>query len=70
LYGSGGSLEVSKCFTYMVFHDWKTGRPILRKPESITGKVTLTDCHSGEAIPLPIIDPDIGTRTLGVRIAP
>jgi hypothetical protein len=62
LYGSGGSLEVTKCFTYMIFHDWKTGRPTLRKPESITEKVILTDCYSGEAIPLPIIDPDIGTR--------
>jgi hypothetical protein len=70
LYGSGGSLEISKCFTYMTFHDWKSGRPTLRKPDDIPRTVTLRDCSSGEAIPLPIIDPDVGTRTLGVRIAP
>jgi hypothetical protein len=70
LYGSGGSLEISKCFTYMVIHDWKSGRPVLRKPESIARRVTLTDCTTGEAVPLPTIDPEVGTRTLGVRVAP
>jgi hypothetical protein len=48
LYGSEGALEVSKCFTYMVFHDWKSGLPVLRKPENIPRRVTLQDCTTGE----------------------
>jgi hypothetical protein len=30
LSGSGGAFEPSKCFTYIVAHEWKTGRPSLK----------------------------------------
>jgi hypothetical protein len=53
-----------------VIHDWESGRPTLRRPDTIVEKVVLADCQTEAAIPLPIIDPEIGTRTLGVRIAP
>jgi hypothetical protein len=70
LYGSGGSLVASKCFTYMIIHDWKSGSPILKKPEDVEGRVQLTDYATNEQFTLPCIDPEVGTRTLGVRIAP
>jgi hypothetical protein len=40
------------------------------EPENIPRRETLQDCTTGEAIPLPTIDPAVGTRTLRVRVAP
>jgi hypothetical protein len=70
LHASGGALEISKCFTYMVLYDWTDGRYHLRKPTAIEGRVTLTDSESSAQHTLACIDPAIGKRTIGIQIAP
>jgi ribonuclease HI len=70
LSGSGGALEPSKCFTYIVRHDWKSGRPSLRKPEDIATRVVLQDSITLQQYTLACVDPHIGTRSLGIRMAP
>lgn len=71
LHASGGALETTKCFTYMLFHEWNdSGIPRLRKPDNIIPRVRLTQSETGEANILTCVDPSKGIRTIGVRIAP
>lgn len=71
LHASGGALETSKCFTYMLFHEWSdAGIPRLRKPADIIPRVKLVHSETGECNQLTCVDPTKGIRTIGIRIAP
>ena len=81
LFASGGALELSKCFAYVVYWDLSEGRHRLILPDEIPGGmqdgkdtrgpirltygVTSTCKHA-----LVTENPWVGRRTLGVRIAP
>ena len=82
LYVSGGALELTKCFTYVMYWDLSNGSHRLLLPDEIPGCSTL----EGERFTGPIsltygdksptrhlidtVSPWCGRRTLGVRIAP
>ncbi len=81
LFASGGALEMSKCFAYVVYWDLSEGKHRLLLPHEIPGGE-----QTGEQTRGPIklsygetsqvkhaletVSPWIGRRTLGVRIAP
>jgi hypothetical protein len=81
LFASGGALEMSKCFAYVVYWDLSDGQHRLILPEEVPGGET----DSGRTVgpigltygdqsdtrhQLEIVSPWIGRRTLGVLIAP
>ena len=82
LFASGGALEFSKCFAYIVYWDLSDGKHRLLLPDEIEGceHDVHTDTYSG---PIQLTYGDLpgprkiatespwkGRRTLGVRIAP
>ena len=81
LFASGGALELSKCFAYIVYWDLSEGGHRMIEPSEINGCVTEGDHFSG---PISLTygeestmrhsivteSPSKGRRTLGVRIAP
>ena len=81
LFGSGGALEMSKCFTYVMYWDLSEGKHRLLLPSEIPGGDTTDEITQGpigltygETSPtrhvLETVSPWVGRRTLGVRIAP
>ena len=81
LFGSGGALEMSKCFTYVVYWDLSEGKHRLLLPHEIPGGVTVDSKTSGpigltygvtspKRHVLETVSPWVGRRTLGVRISP
>ena len=81
LFVSGGALELSKCFAYVVYWDLSSGKHRLLLPQEIPGCTTVGDTHTGpisltygdksdKQHKLDTVSPWIGRRTLGVRIAP
>jgi hypothetical protein len=81
LFASGGALELSKCFAYVIYWDLSEGRHRLIRPDEIANCVVEGDHfrgpiglsygsdHAGNL--LVTEDPCwVGRRTLGVRIAP
>ena len=80
LFASGGALELSKCFVYLMYWDLSNGYHRLIEPNEIAGC-----CSSGDKFIGPVAltygdnkipniieteSPKTGRRTLGVRIAP
>ena len=80
LFASGGALELSKWFAYVMYWDLGEGRHRLIRPNEIPecvpeddhyrGPVGLTYGNGTERKLLVTEDPWVGRRTLGVRIAP
>ena len=80
LYASGGALELSKCFAYVLYWDLSEGRHRLIRPTEIDecnpeadhfrGPVGLSYGNSLVRQQLVTEDPWVGRRTLGVRISP
>ena len=80
LFASGGALELSKCFAYVLYWDLSEGRHRLIRPAEITncaaeaqhygGPIGLTYGNNNARNLLVTEDPWVGRRTLGVRIAP
>jgi ribonuclease HI/exonuclease III len=80
LFASGGALELSKCFAYVLYWDLSNGQHRLIRPDEIDdcdpegdhfrGPVGLTYGNSAARNLLETEDPWVGRRTLGVRIAP
>ena len=81
LFASGGALEMSKCFAYVVYWDLSDGMHRMFLPDEVpggdtesgrtTGPIRLTyGDRSNARHKLEIVSPWIGRRTLGVRIAP
>ena len=80
LFASGGALELTKCFAYIVYWDLSEGCHRLIRPyemancnaeeEHFRGPIGLTYGTNPERHLLVTEDPWVGRRTLGVRIAP
>ena len=80
LFASGGALELSKCFAYVIYWDLTSGQHRLIRPNEIAncdaeadqfrGPIGLTYGNEPARNLLVTEDPWIGRRTLGVRIAP
>ena len=81
LFVSGGALELSKCFVYVIYWDLSSGTHCLFHPADIPGCTPVGDSYTGPIsltygsksavrYPLDTVSPWIGRRTLGVRIAP
>ena len=81
LYASGGALEMSKCFAYIVYWDLEGGTHRMLSPEEIPGcdmvdgvghgPISLTYGENIERrYKLVTESPRVGRRTLGVRAAP
>jgi hypothetical protein len=67
LFASGGSLELSKCFTTVIAWDWTDGIPTLQPPSAYSSRVTLTRGMDPTSHILRSNPPELGERTLGVR---
>ena len=80
LFASGGALELSKCFAYVIYWDLSEGRHQLIRPNEIgdcdaegehfRGPIGLTYGTDQARHLLETEDPWIGRRTIGARIAP
>ena len=80
LFASGGALELTKCFAYVVYWDLSEGWHWMIRPNEIEdcipvedhfrGPVGLTYGTGTSRHKLVTEDPWVGRRTLGVRIAP
>ena len=85
LFASGGALELTKCFAYVLYWDLSKGNHRLLLPEEIPGcvrsgaddedtfKGPISVTYGNKSAmrhPLDTISPWVGRRTVGVRIAP
>jgi ribonuclease HI len=82
LFASGGALELTKCFAYILYWDLSNGTHRLLSPDKIPnciseaegsfrGPLSLTyGDTSAERHSLVTVSPWVGKRTLGVRLAP
>jgi hypothetical protein len=71
LYSSGGKLELSKCFFYLMHWDFcEEGVPSLRKPEDFVHTISITDSEDGSRFPIPQRACHVAHKTLGVMETP
>ena len=73
LFCSGGSLELSKCFYYLVYWKWLDGLPVLTTKSEIEEQISPITLFSGNDPTLHTIslrDPTEAHTTLGVALAP
>ena len=81
LFASGGALEMSKCFAYVVYWDLSDGKHRMFLPDEVPGGVTESGRSTGPISltygdesnvrhKLELVSPWTGRRTLGVRLAP
>ena len=72
LFYSGGALNLQKCSWYILFWDWKNGRPILRQETATDPILALTTQGNHTAPPTSIKQHSAthATRILGVHLAP
>ena len=70
LYSTGGALNLSKCFWFLLSWRWVHGKPVLQT--SSTAPATLQMTSEGDPTPviIPRIEPTSTFRTLGVHISP
>jgi hypothetical protein len=68
LYSSGGALELSKCFYYILKWEFKNGTPTLAQPTSLT--ISLRNSTTGQQETIKEKATNESHRTLGVRLAP
>jgi hypothetical protein len=70
LFSSGGSLNIPKCFWYLVYWEWPQGRPLMMNSASAPGIVALTQGDSPVYSVVQRKETWDAMRTLGVRVAP
>ena len=70
LFYSGGSLNLSKCSWYIMYWDWKQGRPILRKIQADDPVVTLHRGESNNQTQIKRLETNMSSRILGVIQTP
>jgi hypothetical protein len=71
LYATGGKLELSKCFFYLVFWVFNDeGKPRMLKPEEWPQNVEVVDSATGESMRIETKDCNESHKTLGVMEAP
>ena len=70
LYFSGGSLNLKKCFWYVLYWDWEKGKPTLRKMTEQDPTLSLTTQGKDQSIPITRLEPEKASRILGVHLSP
>ena len=73
LYCSGGALELSKCFYYLLYWKWVDGLPILHTKSEISDQTTpisLTSGSNSTSTQITLRDPGDAHKTLGIHLAP
>ena len=67
---SGGALNLSKCFYYVLYWEWPEGLPVLRKSSPEDPTIVLTSGSSTSVSIIERLDPNTACRTLGVFLSP
>ena len=70
LFLSGGALNLSKCSWYVMFWDWKAGRPQTRAIQHDDAILSLRTQGSTDQIPIKRLPLTQASRILGVHLAP
>lgn len=72
LFYSGGTVNLPKCSWYIMYWDWKNGRPKIRPAQPQDDTVALTTQGNTTATPTPIrrTDTNKANRILGVYLSP
>ena len=70
LYSSGGSLELRKCFWYLVYWEWVDGRPQMMPSISSPAMIALTKGHIPVYMVIERKETWEAMRTLGIWVAP
>jgi hypothetical protein len=67
---SGGALNLSKCFYYILYWEWPHGLPVLRTSSTEDPTIVLTSGSSTLVSTIKRLDPNTAARTLGVFLSP
>ncbi len=71
LFSSGGALELSKCFYYLIYWEWRNGLPCLKPLGAMKlAPITLTSGRNTESVSIRQRDVDEAHKTLGVYMTP
>ena len=70
LFHSGGSLNLKKCSWYILYWEWKDGRPILRPVQPDDPTISLTKGASSTPLPVDCLPSDQASKILGVHLSP
>ena len=71
LYSTGGALELSKCFYYIIAWKWnKEGRARLATPDDIAPRISVTSSKTGNSVEIEMKDCREAHKTLGVMQNP
>jgi hypothetical protein len=66
---SGGELNLSKCFYYVLYWEWPKGLPVLRSTSPEDPTIVLTSGSSTSLSTITRLDPKTASRTLGVYLS-
>jgi hypothetical protein len=67
---SGGTLNLSKCNWYIMFWEWESGRPRLRRISPTDPTVSITPFGSAEPTAVKRVSLETSSRMLGVHFNP
>ncbi len=70
LFSTGGALNLSKCFWFLLAWRWENGKPTLHTAATAPGILQMTSENESTPITVPRIEPTSSFRTLGVHISP
>jgi hypothetical protein len=70
LFGTGGALNLQKCFWFLLSWKWNNGRATLHTIQSAPGSIKLTSGDNPEVVEILHIEPSETFRTLDVYITP
>jgi hypothetical protein len=67
---SGGALNLSKCFYYVLYWEWPQGLLVLHSSSTEDSTMVLTSGSSTSESTITRLDPKTASRTLGVYLSP
>jgi hypothetical protein len=70
LHFSGGALNLKKCSWYVMYWDWRNGRPVLRPHQAADPEVQLRQGNSDDTTPIQRQSLTTASRVLGVHQTP
>jgi hypothetical protein len=70
LYSTGGALNLSKCFWFLLSWRWLNGRPVIHTSTTAPGTLQMTSEGHQELHIIPRIEATDSFRMLGVHISP
>jgi len=70
LFSTGGALNLSKCFWFLLSWHWVKGKPVLHTLTTAPGDLVMTSEGDPAQVIIPRIEPASSFRTLGVHISP